>query len=289
MRIDELRLALAQPLTDRAPDPAASAERVVELTAAAAARGADLIVFPEGYPGPLRRGAEFDAEPVVAAAARAHGCGICWSRIEREADRWHIVGYLHDRDGRRAARYIRAHPATGDVHPTLSGVGLHPGDDLGLAEFHGVTVGLLICSELWIPEVARLLALRGAEVLLAPAGGGFGRVADNWRLMTRARAIENECYIVMTSHRFDGEPGAGLIAGPEECVASSVDDEVVVGRADLARARWLRARDDSMEHPKPFASLPGLLRARRPELYAALAAPQPDAYDYGSPPLTQAP
>ena len=55
-----------------------------------------------------------------------------------------------------------------------------------------------------------------------------------------------------------------------------------MGPLDLARLRWLRANDDSMVEPKAFSSIPGLLRARRPELYGELVAPQADAYDYAT-------
>ena len=58
--------------------------------------------------------------------------------------------------------------------------------------------------------------------------------------------------------------------------------ELVCADLDLERLRWLRDNDDSMADPKTFDSIPGLLRARRPELYAELAAPQADAYDYAN-------
>lgn len=279
-----LGLAVVQPRTPADPDPRASAERISAYLAEAVSGGAELAVFPEGFPGPLRTTYSYDAEPAVARAAREHGCAVCWSRIERgEGERWHVVAYLHDREGERVARYVRAHPATGDVHATLSGVGLHPGEELVVAELGGLKVGLLICSELWLPEVSRVLATRGAEVLLAPAGGGFGRVAENWQVMTRARAVENECVVAMTSHIFGEDRGAAMIAGPEGVLASSETDEVICAQADLERLRWLRASDDSMVKPKPFAALPGTLRARRPQLYAELAEPSGGLFDYEQP------
>lgn len=289
MSEETLTLAIVQPRTAADPDPRESTARLGDFVKQAASQGVELVVFPEGFPGPLRHTHSFDAEPEVARFAREQSCGICWSRIERDEEgRWFIVAYLHDRDGERVARYVRAHPATGDVHATLSGVGLHPGTDLVVADFHGIPVGLLICSELWLPEVARILALRGAEVMLAPAGGGFGAVGENWQLVARARAIENECYVAMTSHVFGLDPGFGLIAGPEHVVAQSAEEELVVGSADLARLRWLRATDDSMVSPKPFDALPGTLRARRPELYAELCSPRAGLFDYDDPQHTAA-
>ena len=54
--------------------------------------------------------------------------------------------------------------------------------------------------------------------------------------------------------------------------------ELALAELDLVRARWLRDHDDSMAEPKPFRSLPGLLRARRPKLYGELAAPREGLY-----------
>lgn len=280
---DGIRLAVVQPHARPPAEAALAVADAVAHVADAAAAGAELVLFPEGYPGPLRVEAAFDATGALAAAARAHGCAVCWSRIERGEDGLHRkVAYLHGPDGAQALRYVRAHPATGDVHPVLSGTALAPGEQLGFAEVAGVRIGVLICSELWIPEVARVLALRGAELLLAPAGGGFAEVAENWQLVTRVRAIENNCAVAMTQNLFGAEDGSALIAGPEGVIADGPRAAIVVGDVDLARIRWMRATDDSMAKPKPFRALPGQLRARRPELYGELSAPREGLYDYAA-------
>ncbi|MGI9557884.1 MAG: carbon-nitrogen hydrolase family protein, partial [Solirubrobacterales bacterium] len=231
----------------------------------------------------MSAGAEGDAEPAMTQAAAESSIAVCWCRLEPDADRWRVVAYVNGPDGELLLRYVRAHPATGDIHPILHGTAVAPGDSLGLTEVLGVRVGIAICSELWLPEAVRTLAVRGAELILAPAGGGFGKVAENWRLIARARAIENNFFVGMTHSRYGGEPCIGLIAGPEEVVADGEgsEDELVVAELDLARARWLRGIDDSMKNPKPFSSLPGLVRAARPELYADLSADRPGSYDYG--------
>jgi predicted amidohydrolase len=281
--LGSVRLAVIQPRPGSGPEER-KVGRAVELLEQAVAEGARLALFPEGYPGPLRAASEYDAMPELAAAARSLGCGICWSRVEAgEEGRHRMVAYLHDSSGEVRLRYERAHPATGDVHPTLSGVPILPGDDLKPAEVDGISVGVLICSELWIPEAARVLAVAGAELLLAPAGGGFHEVAPNWQLIARARAVENECHVGLTQHLFGEEEGSALIAGPEETLARLTGEGVVVAELDLDRARWLRATDDSMHEPKPFSSLPGLLRARRPGLYGDLSEPVPGLYDYSDP------
>ncbi|MBN8866358.1 MAG: carbon-nitrogen hydrolase family protein [Solirubrobacterales bacterium] len=283
--VEALRLAVVQPKVREGEPERDRVDEARDYIGQAGGLDADIVLFPEGYPGPLRIDSDYNATGPIADACRAAGVAACWSRVEPSANgAWHKVAHLTTAEGEEALRYERAHPATGDVHPTLSGTHLEPGDSLGLAELAGIKVGVLICSELWVPEVARCLAVEGAELILAPAGGGFHRVAPNWQLITRARAIENQCFVAMTQHLFGDEEGAALIAGPERVEADLVTPGIFVADLDLARLRWLRATDDSMEEPKQFDSLPGLLRMRRPEVYGALTAPRDGLYDYHHPP-----
>lgn len=276
-----LRLAVAQPRIDgEAPEEQRTLD-ACELVAAAGSQGAELVLFPESYPGPITAGLDHDAAPAIAAACREAGVAACWGRVEPSGDgRFVTVVLLTDRDGREAGRYVRSHPATGDVHPVLSGAPMAPGPAPGMFELSGLKLGVVVCSELWNPELCRVLALRGAEILLAPAGGGFRRVAENWRLMARARAVENEMFVALTQQLFGDETGSALIAGPEGLLAAETKPGLLVGDLDLERARWLRAHDDSMREPKQFSSLPGLLRARRPELYGELGAERDGLYDF---------
>jgi 5-aminopentanamidase len=279
MPSDVFTVALAQPRVGGDSD---KVEWAVAAVHQAAASDAELLLFPEAYPGPSRAAEQYDAAAPLAAAAAETGCAVCWSRVEAGGDgRFHLVVYLHGPDGAQVGRYVRAHPATGDVHQVLSGTTIAPGPRLAdLVDIGGVRVGLLVCSELWLPEIARVLAVRGAEVLLAPAGGAFGPLARNWRIIARARAIENLCYVAVTQNLFGDERGLAMVAGPEDDVAELAGEGVLVARLDLQRPRWLRAADDSMVEPKPFRSLPGLLRARRPTLYDDLTAGGDGLYDY---------
>ena len=278
---DGLKLALAQPLIREADNGEDRVADATEMIREAGNRGAELVLFPESFPGPIRAGESRDAEPDISLACREAGTAACWGRIEKGEDgRFRTVALLTSVSGERIGRYVRSHPATGDVHPVLSGVPMAPGGELGMFELNGLKLGIAICSELWNPEISRILALRGAEVLLAPAGGAFHRVAANWQLIARARAIENELFVGLTQQLFGDEVGSALVAGPETVLATLADPGLLVVELDLERSRWLRARDDSMQEPKEFDALPGLLRARRPELYGELGLPVSGLYDY---------
>ena len=255
--------------------------RATNLVARAADLGAELVLFPEGYPGPvLRRPKDsYDAEGRMASAAAATGIAVCWSRMELCDDgQYRLVVYVVDGEGHQLLRYPRAHPAT--IPPEQTQVWVAPGEELGSFRLEGVEFGVIVCSEIWVPEPTRVLALRGAEVILSPAGGGFTTLTENWQTIVRARAIENLAYVAMTNNIWRDEVGAAMVAGPEGVVAQSGFEEVFVANLDLERVRWLRSHDDSIEEPKRFASIPGLLRFRRPELYEDLVKPTDDIYDF---------
>ena len=278
------RLAVAQPRTVVEPDAEVNVARAVALTARAAAQGADLILFPEGYPGPVLTKPKdiYQSGPAMESAATEHGIAICWSRMERCADgNYRLVVYVVDRSGRQVMRYERAHPAT--LPPDETRVWVAPGESLAFLELDGVGIGIVVCSELWIPEPTRVLALGGAEVILSPAGGGFTSLTDNWQTIVRTRAIENLCYVAMTNNIWRDEVGAAMIAGPEYVLVSSGTEELLLATLDLDRVEWLRSRDDSMVEPKAFSSIPGLLRARRPDLYEDLVKPGSGLYDFHTP------
>ncbi|MBS44385.1 MAG: nitrilase [Nocardioides sp.] len=275
-------LAMAQPRRIAGDDGSPNVTHAVDLVARAADLGADLVLFPEFSPGPVRaHDAFYDAEPALAEIAALRGVNVVWSRTERCDDgRNRLCVYVQGRTGARLLRYERTHPAT--IPAKEDGELTSPGEVFGLVEVDGIPMGIVVCSEMWTPEVARIVALRGAEVILSPAGGGFTSLTRNWQVINQARAIENLCYVGLTNNLWGDEQGAAMITGPEAPLAYAGREELVVATLDLARLRWLRGEDDSMAEPKPFDSIPGLLRARRPELYGDLVAPQPDAFDYST-------
>ena len=83
-----------------------------------------------------------------------------------------------------------------------------PADEIVLSETaQGVKLGLTICYDLRFPELYRILALRGARIITVPAA--FTRVTGqaHWEILLRARAIENQVFVVA--------PGQGRVPGPE--------------------------------------------------------------------------
>lgn len=280
------RIGIAQPPVVIDSDAELNVARATKLVARAADMGGDLVLFPEGYPGPILRRPKdrYDARSRMASSAAERAIAVCWSRMELCDDgQYRLVVYVVDSDGAPVLRYERAHPASLPLHETQ--VSVAPGEELGFCVIGGIPMGIVVCSELWVPEPARVLAVRGAEVILSPAGGGFTTLTENWKIIARARAIENLAYVALTNNIWNGEMGAAMIAGPETVIATSGHEDLVMADLDLDRLRWLRDHDDSLEEPKPFASIPGLVRFRRPELYVDLVKPAGDSYDFFMDPI----
>jgi predicted amidohydrolase len=87
-----------------------------------------------------------------------------------------------------------------------------PGDEVVLSELaDGEGLGLTICYDLRFPELSRILAVRGAKVLTVPAAFTETTTRDHWEVLLRARAIENQCFVIAANQV--GEPAPGIRTG----------------------------------------------------------------------------
>jgi deaminated glutathione amidase len=178
------------------------------LVAEAAQGDADLAALPEvfTYLGSAagRAGA---AEPVpgpttlrLAAAARAHRMWVLGgSVIETADDRRYATSVLLDRDGELVATYRKIHLFDVDLPgqpPFRESSTFTPGEQLVTHETDVGRLGLSICYDLRFPELYRGLMVMGAEVLFVPAQFQFETGKDHWEVLLRARAIENQCFVV---------------------------------------------------------------------------------------------
>jgi predicted amidohydrolase len=119
-------------------------------------------------------------------------------------------------------------------------------------------VGMLICYDLRFPELARILALQGAEILVAPSGWVEGEMkVEHWQTMVRARALENGSYVIAPDQVGNIYIGHSMIVDPFGRIMLDMDDRegVEVVDLDLALLRDVRQK------------LP-LLDNRRHDIYA---------------------
>ena len=122
-------------------------------------------------------------------------------------------------------------------------------------------MGLCVCFDIRFPELARLMALRGARVVLVPASFNGTSGPAHWELCFRARAVDNQCWYVGTSGALDTRAGYhawghSIVVSPWGDVAAQMDEKpgVQVTEIDLAAVDDVRAQ------------LP-LLSARRTDVY----------------------
>jgi predicted amidohydrolase len=233
--------------------------------AEAAARGAELVCFPElclsgyllepaDYTDALLAAVE-DAERTIAADAASAGVTVVYGTpVRRGPDLVNAV-VLRKADGRRL-EYAKTHMDVKERRVFVRGDAFLVDDENG--------VGLACCYDLAFPEPLRILALRGARVLLVPMAWEVQRgfVMDT---VVAARAVENVAWVVCVNqagHRgpFRFRGGSCAIDPLGQAVARlGEEDALEVVELDLGRVDGLRERRDGSGYP--------LLDDRRPELY----------------------
>ena len=191
------------------------------LTRRAAADGAELVVLPE------RLDIRGSAADYAAGAETLEGRAVTWARdTARELGIDIVAGSVAERregrervantsvhvgpDGELKAVYRKIHMFDVEVGGVEYRESEHsePADEIVVSETaQGLGLGLTICYDLRFPELYRILTLRGARIIAIPAA--FTRVTGeaHWEILLRARAIENQVFVVA--------PGQGNRPGPE--------------------------------------------------------------------------
>lgn len=204
-----------------------------------------------------------EATEFYSQLARETGTVIVTSLFEKRAPGlYHNTAVVFDRDGSIAGKYRKMHipddPAYYEkFYFTPGDIGFEPIEtSLG-------KLGVLVCWDQWYPEAARLMALRGAQILIYPTAIGWentdtdaekSRQRDAWMTIQRAHAVSNGLPVV-TVNRTGMEPdpsgmtngitfwGTSLVAGPqgELLYQGPIDEEVAkVIEIDMRRSEHVR-------------------------------------------------
>ncbi|WP_237133230.1 carbon-nitrogen hydrolase family protein [Pseudohongiella sp. O18] len=258
------------------------AERLIDQ---AAGRGAALIVLPENFAvldgGPLARFAEregdYDAllQGMLSRKAREHGVYLVGGTvplITRPAPegvepevlsdgRVRPASLLFDPDGRLMARYDKIHLFDVEVSDRQARYAesdsFEPGDQVVVAETPVARLGLTICYDLRFPELYRELFNEQVELITVPAA--FTKVTGqaHWEVLLRARAIENQCYVIGAGqggvHNETRETfGHSMIIDPWGRVLDTLPggEGVVSAALDLDQLHELRRKMPIRDHRK---------------------------------------
>ena len=247
-------------------------ETADRLVRQAAALGAELVVLPEkwsvlGTDEQMTAGAEsLDGRCISWARSTARELGIdlvAGSIVER-VDGWDKSANtsVHvGADGEVRAVYRKLHMFDVEVDGDVYAESAHedPGAEVVISELPGgVKLGMSICYDVRFPELYRILAVRGAEVVTVPAAFTLATTRDHWEVLLRARAIENQCFVIAPNQIGAHPPGhrAGgrsLIIDPWGLVLSSAPDTetAIVANLDFATLESVRRRIPALRHRRP--------------------------------------
>jgi len=255
-------------------DGAANLATADRLVRAAAADGAELIVLPEkwtamGSDEQLRAAAEsLDGPSTRWALALAAELGIeliAGSIVERVSEQEKLANTsVHaGPDGELKAVYRKIHMFDVDVggrsyrESDLE----QPGEEIVLSETaDGLELGMSICYDLRFPELFRILAVRGARAFALPAAFTLATTRDHWEALIRARAIENQAFVI-AANQIGEHPGGSRSGGRSMIVdpwgivlAQAPDGEGhVIAELDLARQQEIRAKLPSLANRRAEA------------------------------------
>jgi predicted amidohydrolase len=256
------------------PDKARNLETADRLVRRAAADGAQLVVLPEKW-SVLGRGSDLreGAEPL-------DGPAIAWARdVARELGLELVAGSVSERvpgedklrntslhigpDGEIKAAYRKVHMFDVEVDGTQYRESEHeaPGDEIVLSETaDGVRLGLTVCYDVRFPELYRILAVRGAQVITVPAAFTLPTTRDHWEVLVRARAIEDQCFVVAPNQigrHAEGlrSGGRSMIVDPWGLVLAQAPDAetVITADLDLDALADMRARLPALANRRPSA------------------------------------
>jgi len=223
--------------------------------------GADLVALPEVFAlrGSSRRYRE-NAQPLdgplvsnMRAAARKFGAWLlAGTIIEKRGSRRYNTCVLIDRSGRIRAVYRKIHlfeARLDDTRIIRESDDYSPGREPVLASIEGWRVGLSVCYDLRFPELFRFYAANGAHALLVPSNFTARTGTDHWEILVRARAIENQCFLVAPNQCGVNEEtgvashGHSCVIGPWGEILAMAGRKPCVIRAVLEPSRLHEIRD----------------------------------------------
>ncbi|MGB3051897.1 MAG: carbon-nitrogen hydrolase family protein [Polyangiales bacterium] len=252
-------------------DVDANMDTVHRLVREAAVRSAEIVVVPEcfAYLGPEKGKIGIaesldDGGPILDRcrdAAAAAGVDVVyggfWEKSEAPGKVHNTCIYMRA-DGAITAVYRKIHLFDVDLPDgtkLLESQTVEPGSDAVVADAPFGTLGLSVCYDLRFPELYRRLVDRGAIALAIPAAFTLTTGKDHWHILLRARAIEQQCYVLaaaQTGHHYGQRRSYGhaLIADPWGTVIAECGEGegVAVAAIEPAYVEKVRKAVPSLEH-----------------------------------------
>jgi len=256
------------------PNKGENLDTAERLMRSAASSGACLIALPELWNcHGLEDVYSENAEPVpgpttefLGGLAQELGVYLIGGSIlegDSSSTKVHNTSTFFGPDGRMSAVYRKIHlfDVKAPDREYLESRTMAAGTEIVTAKAGAATIGLSVCYDVRFPELYRLLALRGAEVLAVPAAFTLQTGKDHWELLLRARAVENQAYVAAPAQwgrKADGRwtYGRSIIVDPWGTVLSQCPDRDGYALATL-----------DLDYLDNFREQFPALKNRRPEAY----------------------
>lgn len=263
--MNKFKVALLQ--TKVYDDKEKNVENAVKLIEKVSREGADLAVFCEMFCCPydnsfFKAYGEVEggyAYSAMQKAAKDFGIYVVAGTMpELEEDKVYNTSYAFDRSGKLIAKHRKMHlfdiDIEGGQYFKESDV-LTPGKNVTLFETEFCKVGLAICYDIRFPELSRLMAAEGAEVIIFPGAFNMTTGPAHWELSFRARALDNQVYTIGVSPARDLDfsyhsYGNSIIASPWGNVLNKMDEKegYIIQEIDLDYVKKIRNELPLLKH-----------------------------------------
>ncbi len=267
--------------------PKRNLELAVRYIGEASCLGADLVLFPEmwsnGYAPPFDGAFDDPTDPAfekerkewlenavaiesgyvtaVKDAAAKYRIGVCATFLSKTEDKFQNTAIVIDRSGKILLNYAKVHTCDFSLEKLLQ-----HGSEFQVCDFEGVQIGVMICYDREFPESARVLMLKGAEIILVPNACDMNPLRLN-QLSTRA--FENMVGVAMANYPGKGWGGSCAFSPVVfdengNCLdnviikADDVLEEILIAEFDMDRMRAYREREtwgNAYRKPEAYTDL----------------------------------
>ena len=267
--------------------PKRNSELAVRYIREASCLGADLVLFPEmwsnGYAPPFDGAFDDPTDPAfekerkewlenavaiesgyvtaVKDAAAKYKIGVCATFLSKTKDKFQNTAIVIDRSGKILLNYAKVHTCDFSLEKLLQ-----HGSEFRVCDFEGVQIGVMICYDREFPESARVLMLKGAEIILVPNACDMNPLRLN-QLSTRA--FENMVGVAMANYPGKGWGGSCAFSPVVfdengNCLdnviikADDVLEDILIAEFDMDRMRAYREREtwgNAYQKPEAYTDL----------------------------------
>lgn len=246
----------------------ANLSKAVAMIETSAKNNADVVMLPEMFNCPydnskFREYAESvengETIQAVSRAAKKFGVHVIAGSIpEIEDNKLYNTCVVIDKNGNNVAKYRKMHlfdiNIPGKIEFKESDT-LSAGSDIKVVDIGCCKIGLAICYDIRFPELSRLMALMGAQLIVVPAAFNMTTGPLHWELLMRARAVDNQVFVAAISPARDlcasyKAYGNSMVVDPFAEVLARVGDEedILYSEIDLSKLEKVRNELPLLKH-----------------------------------------